>query len=132
MPTRAQNGTSLVRCAVERRPYRSSLDVNHNAGICPIFALIGRDRYRNVVVLTLTQSLALAFADTDDGVRLAVNSNLLAERVHSGHEVVDDVIADNGGVRRILFVSRCKAAAQHDIQIRHGGHIPAPATDAGI
>src|SRR5580658_614790 len=115
MPPRSQQHAGLIRGALQYRPDSPGLYVDRNAIICSLGVLIGRDRDRNIVVLTLAQRLALALTHTNYRVGLAIHANLFAYRVSIWHQVVDDVIADNGYPRSVLIVSGDEAAAQHDI-----------------
>ena len=84
--------------------------------------LVRRDRHPNPVVLALPQRLSLLLAHADDGVRHAVDADLLSDRVGALEQVVFHVGPDDGDVGAMRFFGLREAAALGDVHVRELRH----------
>src|SRR5437870_3091972 len=121
---RPEHGTRLIHGRLQRRAYPGSLARDANAIVmCPILLQVGGYRNHDVVVQALSQSLALLLSHPDYLVRPAIHANVLAERVHSRHQVFYDVRADDrhrGPALEVSFVEHAAGLQIHVKDRRHG------------
>ena len=124
MAARPEHGTRLIHGRLQRRAYPGSLARDANAIVMrPILLQVGGYRNHDVVVQALSQSLALLLSHPDYLVRPAIHANVLAERVHSRHQVFYDVRADDrhrGPALEVSFVEHAAGLQIHVKDRRHG------------
>ncbi len=106
--------------------------MNAQGAMCAVGLQETGERYRHPVIHAAAEHLALPLANADDGVRRAVNANLLAERIARAEHIVHDVGADDCNVRRVRVFDFGKSAADFDIQVGDGRHGPCPAANLSV
>ncbi len=132
MPDGAQDDPHLVGGNLQRIADAVRARIEGEAAVSAVCVEKSGERDGDPVVLALTEGLALAFTDTDDGVVLAVDPNLLAEGVLATHLVIDDVRPDKRDVHAARHFAGSKGAAALDVDVVDGGHLGSPAADADI
>jgi len=122
----------LVGSVFENLACFTGFDVDGEGFGRAVALLICGKRYRNPVILACAKGAALLLADANNGVRRAVDAEVLADGVDAGEEVVLDVGADDGDVGGVLLVGVGEAAALHDVQVLQCGHLSGVAPNAGV
>ena len=122
----------LVGGGIEHGTGGARLDVDDERLRGAVALLVGGEGDGDPVILAGAKGASLLFADADDAVGRAVDAQLLAERVHADEEVIDDVGADDGDVRGVLFVAFGEAAALNDVEVLECRHLPGVAADTGV
>src|SRR5262249_4049300 len=87
----------------------------------------GADGHNHVVVAALPEGLAFFLAHTDDGVHVAVDLDLFAQGIGSGHQVLADVLPDNYHLRRVVFVVVVQRPSHDNVEVINRLHGRSPA-----
>ena len=117
-----QNGAGLVDGGVQLRAHAVGLARNTNAGVRSELLQISGDRDRHVVVAALAQRGSLLLAHANDPVHLALDANLLAQRIHGGKKIVHDVGANHAHLRTVFLIVFVEHAAGGEIEIKNRRH----------
>ena len=84
----------------------------------PVRVHIGAQGDVDIVVLALAERGALPLALAHDGVHVAIDANLLADRVFAAQQVLHHVVAHDGDVRAFFLIGLSELAAGYHHQAR--------------
>jgi hypothetical protein len=115
--TGAHEGTDFVDEVIQCAGSHARFGGDVEALVFAMGVQIGAQRHVYVVVFALPKDFALAFADADDGVDLAIDADFLADGVLIGQQVIDDVVANDDIVCAHLVVGRSESTALGHIEI---------------
>src|SRR5262249_1117194 len=133
MTTCPQDHSHLIDRVRHRHSHIEALSPDSDAVLWgPIFANVCRDRHHHPVVTTLPERLPFFLPNANDCVRIPIDANLLADRIGSANEVLNNIVADHDDVRSRTLVRIRDAASVHDIQVVDSTHAWSPATDLSI
>ena len=123
MAAGAQDGARFVHRFFESGAAGSRLARNADTFVRTILFLKRSDRHERIVIHALAKRLAFAFADADHTIDPAIDTDLLVNGIHAGHQVIHDVRSydDHGGVVPHINIVDHAPGGEVDIENRHHG-----------